>query len=276
MTLRRSMGMRDFLLDEGSYKDALDYGFLRIFSGTQPSSANDPESGDLLMEISEQMPATYVANNEFTVSGDQTTIFADGRTLRANVGMSATYGSSSTLILSGDKTTTFAEDVSFKADCGADGTKVCTVASSSYDSDSGNTTVTTNESTLTSNLDRVTWLETITVASSSYSDPSTTVTIDETVLTDDLSTVRYGIRLGDAADGAIQKAAEATLKGEGKKTGTGGYFRLYSNDLETGGGTSPVCVDGSFGSSGDLRAVSTSVEAGAESSISTFKLAVPA
>lgn len=273
MTIRLSTALRNYVLDEGSFKDALQYGWLHIFSGSQPSDADEAETGDLMMEISEQMSATFATSTTFTVSGDQTAIFAAGRTLRVNVGAAATFGTSSTLKVSGDVTTTFSEDKSFKAHCGADGVKTVTVDSASFDGE--DTLITTNESTLTSNLTGITWLETVTVDESVYSDPDTTVTINESVLTDDLTTVCYGIRLGDATSGYIQKMADTNLKGEGKRTGNGGCFRFYANALDTGGGTDAVCMDGSFGSTGDLKAVSSSIQGGAESSVSTLKLSLP-
>lgn len=64
------------------------------------------------------MIATYVANNQFTVSTNRTLEFVAGRRVRA--------------------------------DCGVDGYKYCTVLSSSYGAP--NTTVTIEETTLTANL----------------------------------------------------------------------------------------------------------------------------
>lgn len=271
MTLRMSTLARTHVMGSGSFKDLFDYGWLRIFSGSQPSDPDTAETGNLMMELSEKIAAEFVADNQFTVSGDQTTIFAEGRTLRAYVGMEASYGTSGSFTVSGDLTETFVEDVSLKADCGADGIKTVTVDNSSHAD--GVTTVNINESTLTSNLTDVLWAETLTVDSSTYSDPDTTVTINEAVLTDHLSEVMYGIRLGTATSGYIQKAAEATVKGMGKRSGSGGWFRFYPNDLGTG--ASEENMDGSFGTSGDLGTVSTTIQAGAESTASTVKFTLP-
>ena len=230
-----------------------------------------------MMEISEQMPVTFVSANTFEASADQTGIFAAGRNLRVNVGAAATYGTNSSFTVPGDKTTTLVAGKSLKANCGADGMKTATVASSSYDGVADATTVNTNESVLTSNLTDVTWMETVSVASSSYDGvDTTTVTLNESVLTSHLSKALYGIRLGSASSAAIQALAGISMIGEGKRTGTGGYFRYYSNALETGAGTDKERMDGSFGTSGDMKCVTSTIQAGATSTLSTLKLSLPA
>lgn len=66
--------------------------------------------------------------------------------------MDATYVSATSFTVTGDQTAHFTTGRKIKADCGVDGYKYGTVASSSY---STNTTVTIDESVLTSNLDSV-------------------------------------------------------------------------------------------------------------------------
>ena len=52
MTLRRSLGLRNAYIDAG-YKPTLDLCVIEIYSGTQPSSAEDTEAGTLLMTITD-------------------------------------------------------------------------------------------------------------------------------------------------------------------------------------------------------------------------------
>lgn len=69
--------------------------------------------------------------------------------------LSATYVSSTSFTVAGDYSALITENRRVKADCGVDGIKYVTVASSSYASP--NTTVTVNESELTSNLSVIDW-----------------------------------------------------------------------------------------------------------------------
>lgn len=52
MTIRFSTGIRRFAAYKGSYKRALNGGKIKIYSGTQPASADDAPSGTLLAVIS--------------------------------------------------------------------------------------------------------------------------------------------------------------------------------------------------------------------------------
>ncbi|QLA17701.1 hypothetical protein [Desulfolutivibrio sulfoxidireducens] len=51
MALRLSTGLRDKLLGEGSFKEIMADGVVRIFPGTQPTSADDAEGATQLVQI---------------------------------------------------------------------------------------------------------------------------------------------------------------------------------------------------------------------------------
>lgn len=51
MALRLSTGLRDALLGTESFKDIMAAGVIRVFSGVQPSSADDAEASTVLLEI---------------------------------------------------------------------------------------------------------------------------------------------------------------------------------------------------------------------------------
>jgi len=53
MAIKASTGLRTHMLDSGPLKTALDGGFIRIFSGAIPDSADDSETGTLLCIISQ-------------------------------------------------------------------------------------------------------------------------------------------------------------------------------------------------------------------------------
>ena len=58
MARRLSMGVRNALLNSAGIKESLDGGFLFIYSGAQPASADDAASGTLLAVISASAGAT--------------------------------------------------------------------------------------------------------------------------------------------------------------------------------------------------------------------------
>jgi hypothetical protein len=51
MALRLSTGLRDKLLGSKSFKDIMAAGVIRVFSGVQPTSADDAEAATVLLEI---------------------------------------------------------------------------------------------------------------------------------------------------------------------------------------------------------------------------------
>ena len=53
MAIRFSEGLRDKMLGSADLKTAMADGVIRIYSGVQPTSANDAISGTLLLEITE-------------------------------------------------------------------------------------------------------------------------------------------------------------------------------------------------------------------------------
>jgi len=60
MTVRASEGLRDYLLDTGSFKDAMDDGILEIYSGSEPTDPEDATTGTLLVQITDNSQAVGV------------------------------------------------------------------------------------------------------------------------------------------------------------------------------------------------------------------------
>jgi len=52
MAIKASTGLRNYLLDTGALDTALAAGFIKIYDGTAPTSANDAIAGNLLVTIS--------------------------------------------------------------------------------------------------------------------------------------------------------------------------------------------------------------------------------
>jgi hypothetical protein len=70
MSFKVSTALRDYMLDTGSFKNAMDLGFLKIYSGTEPASANDSlASAVLLCTISVSAGATGLSFEAAAVNG---------------------------------------------------------------------------------------------------------------------------------------------------------------------------------------------------------------
>ena len=117
-----------------------------------------------------------------------------------------------------------------------------------------------------------------TVATSVHNTGTTTVTIDDAVLTSGLTEVIRGVSLAATAEsGEIEKHADEVWQGKGLSSGTVGWFRFYTNDRLTGtdsAGDKPR-LDGNIGSSGDLQAISTTVQENATSTLDSFAIRFP-
>jgi hypothetical protein len=72
MTMRQSTGMQNFIAKHGSYADALTGGCMKIFTGSQPASADAAESGTLLCTITDNSgtrTAEVLAAGTVTLTG---------------------------------------------------------------------------------------------------------------------------------------------------------------------------------------------------------------
>lgn len=107
------------------------------------------------------------------------------------------------------------------------------------------------------------------------------------------SAATTGLNFASVASSGFITKNSATWQGVGITSGQAGYFRFYSNrssaaatvdtNTDASGNTashsvvtaSVACFDGTCGSSGDLQMVSTTITAGATSTIDQFKLTLP-
>lgn len=53
MTIKVSTGLRNSMLDTESFKASLDDGYMRIYGGAEPASADDAESATVLVDITD-------------------------------------------------------------------------------------------------------------------------------------------------------------------------------------------------------------------------------
>jgi hypothetical protein len=86
-----------------------------------------------------------------------------------------------------------------------------------------------------------------------------------------------GLEFGDAASGAIAKAAAETWQDAGLASGVAGWFRFVGNATDAGASSTTLPrLDGSVGTSGaDLNMASTSVTVGATTTIDSYSLTLP-
>lgn len=69
MTIKVSTGLRNKMLDTGSLKSRLALGFIKIYSGTEPATADAAVTGTLLCTISVNGGGTGLSTEATAVSG---------------------------------------------------------------------------------------------------------------------------------------------------------------------------------------------------------------
>ena len=216
MAIRMSDGLKNALLDTDSAKDLFAKGFIELYSGSQPTSANADEGGyTRRMIIGKRLTVAndgvdFVDETNFKVDGDKTALFVAGDNI------------------------------------------FCILFATVVEAE---------------------------VVSASEADGETTVTITAVAnLDSDLSEVVLGVNWAAvAAGGELDKLETETWQGKGLSDGSVGWWRLFTNNLDKGEDAvgDKVRLDGNIGSSGDIQAVSTSIQTNAISTLDTFKLKFP-
>lgn len=86
-----------------------------------------------------------------------------------------------------------------------------------------------------------------------------------------------GLNFGTSTAGVIGKSSTEIWSGVGMVNGTAGWFRFYDNNRVTGSSTTARRFDGSCATSGgQLNMSSTSIVAGATTTIDSFNVTLPA
>lgn len=262
MAIRLSAALRNFLLEGGSLKQALANGVVKVYTGSQPSSANDAATGTLLCTYtlsSGAHTAEVRATGSLTISG---TTSGSVDTVTVNsidiLGGAVTH--------TGDHNTTA---TAVAAAINNNPKNQLYVASST--GASGVVTLTAKPGLGTS------------VNSHAVSATATTCTVGTFVNigsgTAGVNPVN-GLRFGDSSAGTLIKDATQTWTGVAAATGTAGWFRFYGSATDAGSSDSSevhVRLDGNVATSGaDLNLTSTSIASGATQTISTFSVTMPA
>jgi hypothetical protein len=262
MALRYSKGLRNFLNEGGSIKQALAGGKILIYTGTQPASADDAVAGTLLATITlasgahtAEVQATGSLTISGTTSGSVDSVTVNGLDI---LGGAVTHtGNNNTMA------TAVAAAINHNPK------NLLYVASST--GASGVVTLTAKPGLGTS------------VNTHAVSATATTTTVGTFVnIGSGVAGVNQvnGLRFGDSAAGVLVKHPDQTWSGVAGATGTAGYFRFVGSVADAGSSDSSevfIRLDGNVATSGaNLNLSSTSIVTSATQTISTFSLTLPA
>lgn len=262
MALRFSPALRNFIATVGSWKDFLDEGTLKIYTGAQPATADLAPTGTLLVTITSgggaktaEVRAQGTVTLNTGASGSVDTLTVDGNEV---MGSATAFNTSLTQT---------AADVALKINRNPKNKLV--VASSA-----GAVITLTAVHGLGALANG--WV----VASTATTITKTDVNIGTTTL--GVSAVN-GLKMDyNISAGNFTKDATQTWSGTAAATGTAGWFRYEGSivdSLALDSASPPVYLrmDGSIATSGaDLNMSSTSITSGAVQTVSTFSLTIPA
>lgn len=266
MTIRLSDGLRNALNEEGSLKRVLSNGWLSVYSGTQPASANDAFSGTLLCTYT---LASGAHTKEVLPTGSLTIAGASGSidTIKFAVGGGTAFD-----ILGG--AVAFTGDINITA----------TAVAAAINNNPANIFVTAS-TTGASGVITFTGKRGVGATMNGWvpSGTGTTLTVGTPVnLGSGVTgvTAVNGLRFGDSATGALVKHPDQTWSGVAAATGTAGWFRFSAAVADAHGADAAelyLRMDGSIGTSGaDLNLSSTTITAAATETILTWTLTEPA
>lgn len=255
MTLRVSTGLRDFLLDGGSLKDALQGGQLLIYSGAQPASADSAPTGTLLATITDSSAAhadEVQASATITLTGGAAgsidNVLVNSVDILAGVVPFNTSLSQTAADLAAALNKSISNPL-YKAS--ASGAVVTLKAKRGMGALPNGWTITVSETTLTS---------TVTAFSGGVNSAN-------------------GLKFGVSAAGVLSKDANQTWSGVAVASGTAGWFRYVGAVTDSGlndGSESQIRIDGAVATSGaQINMTSTTITAGATQTISGFDCMLP-
>jgi hypothetical protein len=257
MTLRLSKALRNFQLQHGSIKNALQNGIIEVYSGAQPTNADDAVSGTLLCTFTKNgsayTPETLATGNVTLTGGASGSI----NTVTVN-GINIIPQGAVVFNTSLNQTAT---DLAAAINAG--------LSSPEYRASAVGAVVTIfalpGTGTGPNGFVVATTLTTITTTTGNMAGGVAPAN---------------GLTMGSAAAGVIAKTASETWQGTAVATGTAGWFRFKGSVLDAGAADALeafIRLDGSIATSGgNLNMSNTSIVTGAVQSLSTFQLTAPA
>jgi hypothetical protein len=259
MALRFSKAFRNFINEGGSLKHALAGGKLLIYTGSQPTTADDAVAGSLLVTLTLGGAAhTNEVQSQGKValtgggSGSVNTLTVNGIEI---MGSATSFDTSLTVTAAAiaDKINNNPKNYLFKA--------VASGADITITAKSGMGTLPNG------------WV----VAST-----TTTITKTDTNMGTTTAGVNSanGLTFGDSAAGVIVKNPTETWSGTASGTGTAGWFRFVGPQVDAGAADASEVfhrVDGNIATSGaNLNMSNTAIVTSAVQTLNTFSLTYPA
>lgn len=257
MALRLSTGLRNFMLQHGSIKQALQNGRIEIYTGAQPASADNAVSGTLLATLTKAsgaFTAEVLATGSITLTGggsgsiDSVTVNGINIIPQGAVAFNTSLNQT-------------ASDLADAINAGLSSPEYTASASGAV------VTITAMRGTGTSPNGFV-------VTAS-----LTTITASYANMSGGVAPVN-GLTFASAADGVLAKNAAEAWTGVAVASGTAGWFRFYGSVADAGGldsTASTIRLDGSIATSGgQLTMSNTVVSAGATQTGTSLTLTMPA
>lgn len=260
MALRLSDGLRNFLMDGGSFKQAFSGGELLIYSGSQPATANAALTGTLLATITD---ASGAHTNEVRSAGS----------VQLSGGGS---GSVDSITIAGIDV--LGAVVSYDTSLNNTASLVAAQVNANPKNYLVDASVSTDTVTLTARPGVGTLYNGLAVVAN-----TTTITTTDVNMGTAVAGVNWvnGLEFEqDPTTGILEKLATQTWTGAGVADGTAGYFRLVGAVADGGALDSAetyLRLDGNIATSGaNLNMSSTAVVTSAVQTISTFTITEPA
>jgi len=260
MALRLSTALRNFLLEGGSFEGAFSGGRIKIFTGSQPTLADDAETGTLLVTITDDEGAfTAEVQSSGTVTLD-----------------SGASGSVDSVVVNGIEI--MGSVVPFNTSLILTATDVVNTINA-YPK---------NKLFKASNVGGTSAVITIKAIPGQGTLPNTWVVISAstTIATTDVDMASgvnnaNGLHFGISTDGSLVKDQNQTWSGAAVATATAGWFRLMGIVADAGASdaTNKVLLrlDGNVGTSGaNMNLTSTAIVTAAVQTITAFTVTQPA
>ncbi|HYF28572.1 MAG TPA: hypothetical protein VD931_22725 [Baekduia sp.] len=256
MALRLSAALRNALLETGSLKHMMSNCVLKVYTGSQPATAETAPSGTLLVTYSNASGA--ITREVLSVGSVDLTGGSSGSVDAITVNSIAILPSAVTY------TTSLANTASLVATAINNNPKNLLFTADVSDTDKINIRAKPGLGSLPNG-----WVVASTV---------TTLTKTDSNMAGGVTAVN-ALTWGDSAAGVLVKHPSETWSGVAAATGTAGWFRIEAAVSDAGGTDSSEAIlriDGAIATSGaELNMASTSITASAVQTISSFSITIP-
>lgn len=257
MTARFSTGLRNAVASGGGYKDALQGGKIEIYTGSQPTTADDAPTGTLLVTITDTSGAH---TNEIQATG----------TVELTAGAS---GSVDTITV--DSIDILGGAVSFNSTLALTASDVADAINANQSNPEYTAEVLPGAIvTITARRGTGTEANGLVVASA-----ATTITTSDANMASGVDPVN-GLSFAHPSSGILDKVSTQSWTGVTAVTGTAGWFRFTGPVADSGiidAAETEIRLDGNVSTSGQqLNMSSTSFTISATQTISTFPITLPA